>query len=160
MRTWVDEGAVNDGTNVGLMRCDQTEQLMQMSRVTIVTTISCHVLYFQGPFPLRILVPWVCGHKGPVVESLWGEVIGPERKGETQRSLSFFCCWLKAQSVCVCVCCFFYLHHLACLWEFVCTSKKWSSTNKQTYTYCVCLGVWKTHRQREIYIRARLLLMC
>lgn len=80
MRTSVDEGAVNDG----LMWCDQTEQLMRMSRVTIVTTISCHVLYFQGPFPLRILVPWVCGHEGPVVESLWGEVIGPERKGDTR----------------------------------------------------------------------------
>ena len=65
---------------------------MVMSGVTIVTTISCHVLYFQGPFPLRILVPRVGGHKGPVVESLGGEVIGPDTKERRERFVFVFLC--------------------------------------------------------------------
>lgn len=65
---------------------------MAMSGVTIVATISRHVLYFQAPFPLRILVPRVGGHKGPVVESLRGEVVGPERKvADTKVFVLFFC---------------------------------------------------------------------
>lgn len=67
--------------------------MMQMSRVTVVTTGSLQILYIQGPFPLRILVPRMCGHKSPVVESLRGEVVEPERKVEKQRVL-FVC--LKA----------------------------------------------------------------
>ena len=76
------------------MWCGQAEQLMTMSGVTIVAAISRHVLYFQGPFSLRILVPRVGGHEGPVVESLRGEVIGPERKvSDTKVFVLFSCGW-------------------------------------------------------------------
>lgn len=69
---WDVIGPVDDGTSVGW---DGTGP----DRVTVVTIVSGRVLYFQGPLALRLLIPGVCGHKRPVVESLRGEVIGPER---------------------------------------------------------------------------------
>lgn len=67
--TSVQDAAGNCGTR-GSCDVERSEQLTATSRLTVVVSISSYVLYYQGPLPLRVLIPRVSGHEGPVIKSL------------------------------------------------------------------------------------------
>ena len=43
---------------------------------TVIAAICRNVLYLQSPLAPGVLVPGVDGHEGPVLEALWGVIIG------------------------------------------------------------------------------------
>lgn len=73
--------------------------------------------------------------------------LGLREKGRHEGVCLFFL--LVESTKCVCVF-FFYLHHL---WEYVCTSKKLSSTNKPTNIQILCLSMCMkdTQAKRDLY---------